>query len=325
MESRVSYTLVGLFVIVLGAVLVGVIAWLTAATETKQYNYYLVYISESVAGLNINAPVSYKGVQVGQVVSIELDPKNPDLIRLTLKVEESTPIREDTTAKLVSRGITGVVYVELSGSSAQAPPLVARPGEPLPIIRSAPSLVARVEDAFNNLYVRMDGLFSEENLKAIGQILANVRTVTAAVGDNSAEITQTLKNLQKLSDTLAANTASLNKVLAGAGNTFDNSARLTNELRTDLKPLLAQLQTTLASTETMTKAITATSREVGKAADGSRQEIEQLVRKTTPDLNRLLADLRRLTDTMDRFVKTVERDPRMFLFGKPQNAPGPGE
>jgi len=325
MESRVSYTLVGLFVILLGAALVGVLAWLTAATETKQYNYYLVYTSESVAGLNINAPVNYKGVQVGQVVNIELDPKDPDLVELTLKIEEGTPIRQDTTAKLVSRGITGVVYVELSGSSAQSPLLVARPGKRFPVIRSAPSLVARVEDAFNNLYVRMDVLFSEENLKAISRILANVRTITAAVGENPAEITQTLTNLQKLSDTLAANAASLNKVLAGAGNTFENSARLTNELRTNLKPVLAQFQTTLAAAETMTKAISATSRDVGKAADGSRQEIEQLVRKTTPDLNRLLADLRRLTDTMDRFVKTVERDPRMFLFGKPQNAPGPGE
>ena len=325
MESRVSYTLVGLFVIVLGALLVGGVVWLTAATETKQYNYYLVYTSESVAGLNINAPVNYKGVQVGQVVNIALDPENPDLVELTLKIEQGTPIREDTTAKLVSRGITGVVYVELSGSSAQSPPLVVQPGKRLPVIKSAPSLVARVEEAFNNLYVRMDVLFSEENLKAISRILANVRTITAAVGENSAEITQTLKNLQKLSDTLAANATSLNRVLAGAGNTFENSARLTNELRTDLKPLLAQFQTTLASAETMTKSISTTSRDIGKAADGRLQEIGQLVHKTTPDLNRLLADLRRLTDTMDRFIKTVERDPRMFLFGKPQNAPGPGE
>ena len=325
MESRVSYTLVGLFVIGLGAALVGVIAWLTAATETRQYHYYLVYTNESVAGLNLNAPVNYKGVQVGQVVNIELDSKNPDLVKLTLKIEQGTPIREDTTAKLVSRGITGVVYLELSGSSAQSPPLVARPDQRFPVIRSAPSLVARVEDAFNRMSFRVDALLSEKNLQAISEILTNIRTVTGTLGDNSAQITQAIANLQQLSDTLAANAASLNKVLAGAGHTFENSARLTKELRTDLKPVLAQFQTTLAAAETMTKAITVTSRDVGKAADGSRQEIEQLVRKTTPDLNRLLADLRRLIDTMDRFVKTVERDPRMFLFGKPRNAPGPGE
>jgi len=325
MESRVSYTLVGLFVIGLGAALVGVIAWLTAATETRQYHYYLVYTNESVAGLNLNAPVNYKGVQVGQVVNIELDSKNPDLVKLTLKIEQGTPIREDTTAKLVSRGITGVVYLELSGSSAQSPPLVARPDQRFPVIRSAPSLVARVEDAFNRMSFRVDALLSEKNLQAISEILTNIRTVTGTLGDNSAQITQAIANLQQLSDTLAANAASLNKVLAGAGQTFENSARLTSELRTDLKPVLAQFQTTLAAAETMTKAITVTSRDVGKAADGSRREIEQLVRKTTPDLNRLLADLRRLIDTMDRFVKTVERDPRMFLFGKPRNAPGPGE
>ena len=84
MGTRVNYTLVGLFVIVLGAALVGVVAWLTAATETKQYDEYLVYTNESVAGLNVNASVNYKGVQVGQVVDIELDHNNPDLVKLTI-------------------------------------------------------------------------------------------------------------------------------------------------------------------------------------------------------------------------------------------------
>jgi phospholipid/cholesterol/gamma-HCH transport system substrate-binding protein len=324
MGTRVNYTLVGLFVIVLGAALVGVVAWLTAATETKQYDEYLVYTNESVAGLNVNASVNYKGVQMGQVVDIELDHNNPDLVKLTLKIERGTPIRQDTTAKLVSRGITGIVNVELSGGG-QSPPLVPTPSQPLPVIKNAPSLVAQVEDAFNNMYVRMDILLSEKNLAAISQTLANIQTVTTALAGNSSRIDQTLINLENLTGTLAASSASLNKVLAGANSTLDNSARLSSELRTELKPVLAQTKTTLAAAETMTRAITETSQRVGRTVNDSGFEIQQLARKTTPEFNLLLAQLNRLTDTMERFVKSVERNPRMFLFGKPTNSPGPGE
>ena len=328
MGSRVNYTLVGLFVIVLGATLVGIVAWLTAATEHKQYDYYLVYTNESVAGLTVNNSVNYKGVQVGQVVGIELDPANPDLVKLTLKIERGTPIRQDTTAKLVARGITGIVNVELSsgsGKSGKSPPLTATPGQPYPVIRSAPSLVTRLEDALNEAGLRLDTLLSEKNLNILNQILANIQTLTAALAGSSHRIDPLLANLEKVSGTLVGNTPAIDKTLDGAARTMDNSARLSSELRAELKPLLTQLKTTLVAADTMTKAITETSRRVGKAADDSGFEIQQLARKTTPEFNLLLAHLSRLADTMDRFVKTVERNPRMFLFGKPTNPPGPGE
>ncbi len=184
MESSVNYTLVGLFVLLLGAALAGIIMWLAAGTEDKVYDYYRVYTTESVAGLNRNAPVAYKGVQVGQVTGISLDRNTPDLVELTLRIERGAPIREDTTARLVSRGITGLVNMELSGGGGSAP-LRPTPHNPIPVIKSAPSLVARLEEAFNNLYFRLDALFSEHNLDAIGQTLAHSRTITATVADSS--------------------------------------------------------------------------------------------------------------------------------------------
>ena len=122
MQSKVNYALVGLFAIVLGAFLVGVGFWLTLGGDKTVYDRYLVYFRESVAGLNPKATVGYRGVQVGRVESIRLDPETPDRVEVVLGIERGTPIRRDTIATLSTRGLTGVATIELSGGG-ESPPL----------------------------------------------------------------------------------------------------------------------------------------------------------------------------------------------------------
>ena len=106
MESKVNYTLVGLFVIILGMALLGATLWLTIGIQPRVYDEYKVYIRESVSGLNPRASVKYRGVEVGQVVSIRLDPDNPELEELLLQIELNTPVREETKAVLTVQGLT---------------------------------------------------------------------------------------------------------------------------------------------------------------------------------------------------------------------------
>jgi phospholipid/cholesterol/gamma-HCH transport system substrate-binding protein len=320
MDARVNYTAVGLFVIVLGIALVAMSAWLTSATDTKVYDHYRVYTRESVAGLNLNASVKYTGVDVGQVINIELDRNNPDRVQLILKIERGAPIRENTIAKLVSRGVTGLVYVELGGGG-QSPPLTPDPSESFPIIKSGPSLVSRVEDAFNNLAIKLDYLLREENLIAFSQILANIETVTTLVAARSDDITQIVFALKTVTNTLAANVDNIDNTLSNISGTLTNSARISSELES----LLVQTKTILVETAPMIKAITKTSEEIEKTVADSRREIHQLAQQTAPELNMLLTNLQRLADTMERFVRTLDRNPRMLLLGRPKGALGPGE
>ena len=111
MESKVNYAVVGIFVVVLGTAFVATVLWLASGGGfQKSYDYYLALVDESVSGLNVNAPVKYRGVDVGKVRAIELDPEKPEQVRLTFAIEEGTPIKEDTEAVLktddvpVSRG-----------------------------------------------------------------------------------------------------------------------------------------------------------------------------------------------------------------------------
>ena len=119
-----NYPLVGLFVLVFGAALIAGVLWLAAGGAIqKKYDLYVAIEDESVAGLNLNAPVKYSGVDVGKVQEIRLDPGNPQRVNLLFAIERGTPIKEDTVAVLKTQGLTGIAYVELSGGARDSPPL----------------------------------------------------------------------------------------------------------------------------------------------------------------------------------------------------------
>ena len=122
METDKKYFQVGVFVIGIFLAGIGFTLQLTSATS-GDYNRYFIRFSESVSGLNRESTVKFHGVDVGNVEKISIDPNDPKLIHIDICVLQSTPIKTDTTATLKLYGITGEVYIELSGGSIDAPRL----------------------------------------------------------------------------------------------------------------------------------------------------------------------------------------------------------
>ena len=118
MESKVNYVVVGLFTLLLTSALIAGVLWLSAGNKySKVYDTYNVFMNESVSGLNRNAPVKYRGVEVGRVRQIELSKLNSEQVRIELNIEHGSPIKEDTVAIMKSQGLTGIAFIELSGGS----------------------------------------------------------------------------------------------------------------------------------------------------------------------------------------------------------------
>lgn len=307
METKVNYTVVGLFIIVLGAVIVGLVLWLAAGAHYTQYDSYLVYTSESVSGLTVNGPVRYRGVDVGRVTTMEVDPTNPEQVKLTLKIEHGTPLRQNTRAVLAIQGITGLLYVELTGGTRDSPPIKVPEDGSLPEIQSGPSLVTRLDKAFTTLVAQFTGLsarlnvlMSDENQAAVRGTLANLNTITAAV---------------------AAHADSIGKGLDSAALTLQDSVRISAELTA----LLSRANAGIAAVERTARAITQTSQGINTAVKEGRQDLKQLTQSTVPEVSALLNELRQLTDTIQRFGEELERNPRALLFGRQSSQPGPGE
>jgi phospholipid/cholesterol/gamma-HCH transport system substrate-binding protein len=96
MEPKVSYALVGAFVVLFGAVLIVIVLWLVRGGPQRTYRSYYAYFGESVSGVTEDSVVRYKGTNVGRVRNMRLDPENPERVRLLLDIAEGTPIKEDT-------------------------------------------------------------------------------------------------------------------------------------------------------------------------------------------------------------------------------------
>jgi len=333
MESKVNFAAVGAFVLVFGALLIGGVLWLASDKSYRTaYDTYLVYMSESVSGLSLDAPVRYRGVQVGAVRRIELAPGNAELVQLTLDIEHGTPVKQDTVAVLRVQGLTGIAHVELSGGSPTSPALQPGAGEKYPVIRTGPSLMLRLDTAVTALLTNLNR--SSENINALLD------------EENRIALQNTLNNLARLSGTLAARSGEIDRGLDQAARAMENTARLTAQASTELPQLNQRIQRSADAidrmanegTHTMENAAQLLQRiqrsadafdrmagETARAGAGAASTIDGVRGEALPEARQAIAELRELTASLRRFSEALERSPGMLLQGRPAVPPGPGE
>lgn len=303
-----NYPIVGLFVLVLGAALIVIALWLASGGAMhKKYDLYLAIEDESVAGLNLNAPVKYSGVDVGKVQEIRLDPNNPQRVNLIFAIERGTPIKEDTEAVLKTQGLTGIAYVELSGGAANTPLLRVAPGGGYPVIRTKPSLSARLENVLTAVLAKLDStstninaILSDENRLAFKTALADIATVA---------------------HTVAARKDTIDAGMANAARTFANASGATAKLG----PVIDGIGRSAEAIEKMGNEVARTSAGAGNTVNSVGADVKRFTAETLPVLERLLGELSVLTTSLRRLSEQTERDPRGLLFGHKPVADGPGE
>lgn len=320
MEPRVNYVVVGAFVAVLGAAVLMVVLWLGKSDYRGVYDRYHAYMRESVAGLSVNSTVKYRGVEVGRVKDIGLNPENPEEVRLTLDILHGTPVKTDTVAVLETQGLTGLATVNLTGGSRESPALGVAPGQEYPVIKTGPSLLFRLDMAISRL-------LSEQGLT---KLLANLNMLsqnTTAIVDeeNRAAVRQILKDFSELTRTLAARSEGVDSGLVSASQAAENVARMTETMNKQMPALLERVNKSAAALQTMTEELAHTGRSVRSAVQESRPDIEQFTRQTLSETGALVTELRALTGTLQRVARQLEQEPSSLVLGKKTLQRGPGE
>ena len=307
-----NFAVVGAFVLALGTLLIAGVLWLAAGGASRSpEDLYQAVEDESVAGLNLNAPVKYNGVDVGRVRSIALDPVNPDRVRLVFAIKRGTPIKVDTVAVLKTQGLTGIAYVELAGGAHDAAALQASVEGELPQIRTKPSLSARLENVLTHVLTQVDNtsnninaVLSDSNKAALSQTLAS-----------SAQASQMLVAL------LAKNRATLDRTLASAALAAERSAQASAQI----EPLLARIGGGADAIERLGVAGAQASNDAGKAVHAVAGDVHRLTSETLPDLQRLMGELAVLSGSLRRLAEQTEHSPTSLLFGRSPVPNGPGE
>jgi len=301
METKVNYALVGAFVLTLSVAIVAGVLWISSGgTTRKDYDTYLAYSSESVSGLNRQAPVKYKGVEVGAVREIGLDPEDPQNVRLVLAIERGVPIKQDTVAVLSVQGLTGIAFLDLEGGSKDSPLLVPTGPGDFPVIATRPSLFRRLDTQVTALVADLSRAAQNVN-----QILDD---------DTRAALQRTASDLDTVVHAVAARSKTIDTVLVDAARTLENSARASAQLT----ELTRQVGRSADAVERAAEALRAT-------ATDATGGVQQLRADTLPALQRLLADARAVTASLAQLAQELERSPNALLVGRQPMPPGPGE
>ena len=313
----------------LGATIIAAFLWLASGGALqKKADLYLAVLEESVAGLNINAPVKYNGVDVGKVQSIQLDPKNPERVQLIFAIVRGTPIKVDTVAVLKTQGLTGIAYVELDGGAKDAKPLVATGKQKYPVIKTVPSLSTRLETVLSTVLAKLDktssnvdSLISAENQLAFKSALADIAIVSRTIAARKNEIDTSLLDMAKT----ANNTAVASQKL---GPLIDDLTPVIAKI----EPVITQLGQTIKSIDKSALAIenagnaaTVASNNAGKTAELVGDNVTRVADETLPEIQNLLTELNALSVSLRSLVEQTERDPASLLRGRSATPSGPGE
>lgn len=195
MEIRARYFLVGLFVLVVAAGVVGFIYWLYNTGGLVQRTDYRVSFNGSVSGLAPGSPVLFNGLQVGEVSGLSLSADDPGLVIARISIDARTPIRTDTHVGMDFRGLTGTATVALTGGSPAAARPASEDGQP-PLLVADPKSIQDMGTAAREALSRLNDILAE-NATPLKDAIANIDAFAAALAKNSDKVDTILAGLEK--------------------------------------------------------------------------------------------------------------------------------
>ena len=179
METDKRYFFEGLFIIVFSVAAAFFAVWLGSPGHRDDV-LYRIHFSDAVSGLSVGDPVKLRGVDVGTVKSLDIDPVDSRLVLVDLRLRKETPVKTDTRASLALKGITGVVYIELSGGDPAAQTLLAvTPQDQVPEIPSEKTGLKAMLDNLPKLVEKFSAI--EDQVK---KVVTSVGGLTDKVKEN---------------------------------------------------------------------------------------------------------------------------------------------
>lgn len=313
METRANYALIGAFVIMIAAAVLGFVLWLGSSSLNRDFAAYDI-IFEGPVTLEEGSAVRYIGIKVGEVETVRIDRRDASKVRARIRIDETTPVKTDSTASIEFAGITGVTFIQINAGSERAGPLLTQAGQEVPLLEEEPnplaSLFADGAELAGRASMTLDqagALVSDENIAALGSILKNTDSILATIVDGDEDI------LAQVGNTLAS--------LERASEELSKAAQATTRVGEQAEVRLAEV------TEEMTLLLTDLRRATGVAEESfvegksaltsARELIEGPTSQALIDAHLTAQDLRTLVSRLDRVVRDLEQNPQEIVVGKP--------
>ena len=302
-------------------------AWVLLASQQRVR--YEIWSGEPVSGLIPGAPVEFHGVEVGKVHEVQL--KNPRSVRILLEVDKDAPVSTATVATitgrgLATRGFTGYVYVSLEDNGAAGQALRPPAGQQHAVIATAPAQSVNLDTSISQLNRTV------ESVNALLQSVLDQQTV--------ASLKQSLGNLDKVTHTLAGNSAKLEQIIANAErasvrvqpllqSSQDAVSTLRNDLLPEARQTVDELRRLSLGTNDRLRVILQNAEQASTQLDpllrSSNEAMQSLQTQILPEAQRTLSRLDRLSTNLDDTAVRIRKNPSVLLRGTAASKAGPGE
>lgn len=303
MENKAHALMAGIFTIFLLIAAVLIAMWFNR--DRVERVPYEIATTLSVPGLNPQAGVRYRGLDVGRVDAVLFDPQKPGQILIRFSVSKDTPITQSTFATLSYQGVTGLAYVQLDDDGTK-PTLLPSTAKNVARIELRPgfldTLQIRGMEILKQTEVvmgKLNTILSDDNQKNILAAFTDVSKAANKVGKIPDQLEPTLNKLPAM-------TLKADQVLTSLNKLSDDATRLTGNLN--------EITTKLNAPDGPLNGVNDAVNNIGSAASTVEYQVVPLIDETRTTMRAL-----------NRTLETVNQQPQSILFGTTPAQPGPGE
>jgi phospholipid/cholesterol/gamma-HCH transport system substrate-binding protein len=320
MKPKSEQALVGLFVIVATAILIGTIFAISGAfgRSTHTYRAYFPF----AGGIESGSGVRYSGgPKIGRVDHVRIDPQNPARIEISFKVQSDLPVKTDSHVKIMSMSPLGDNHLEIlpgTAKAAMAPDgsqLVAENYIDFNAITAqinelgphASELVTTLNDRANELKItidRVNDVLSIQNRANLSATLANTRGI---LEENRPALHASLQHINSVSEKLEPLLQDFRTTSAEANKAIDHIDSLIGENRADVRQAVAELRRTLTNMTDLTA------------------HLNQTLDVNSENVDELLDNFRHVSENLKEFTNTIKTRPYTLIRSSNPREHKPGE
>ncbi len=311
MENKSHALAAGAFLLVLLSLVIALAVWLTR--DTRNLQIYELSSPDAVTGLQPQASVRFKGVNVGKVLAIGLDPLAAGNVLIRIAIDGQAPMTKSSFATLGFQGVTGLAFVQLNdtGESTEALPSGGTPPARIPM---RPSLMTKLSAQGENILAllvdvgeRVNQLLSPENQKSFIGAVGSLDKAAVGIERLSADTRKVLPRLMQEADVTLTSLQDTSSQVSESAEEARKSALAFRKVTERMYEKGGTLDQLTRGAQTLAS--------VGDTLESS----------TLPRINRAIDDTARAARQTSRAVNSVNDNPQSLIFGSGATAPGPGE
>jgi len=320
MDSKREQAAVGLFVLIIAALLVVTIFLLSGRMTGRDVSYRAYF--KNAGGLAPGSEVHYAGgPSVGRVTKVQSDPDDPTRMQVDFAVDPSVPVKSDSTAVITSTSPLGDNFLGINPGTRSAPRVprgATLKSVDYTSLDDIKAMIAQMgpnaNQLLNNLNERVvalketmdrvNDLMNAQNRANLNATLANLRGM---LEENRPAIHSTLDNVNASSAKLSPLIDDFRKTSAQANDALAHIDAMIGEDRPDVHAAVASLRQSLASAVSLT------------------DQLDRTVNANSENLDEILDNLRHVTQNLNSFTETIKTRPYTLIRASGLKPHEPGQ